>query len=176
MDNFEKLYNKALRFLSFRPRSEKEIRNYLIKKIKNKKLNIKNELENEKSIETTIDSIISKLKEQKFINDKEFVRWWIEQRTIIKPKAARLIKFELKQKGISDELIENSELRIKNDLEKAFDLAQKRMSRYKNEEPKRIYEKLGRFLAAKGFDYDLIKEVIDQVLSKEYNKQKTKKG
>ena len=160
-DDFSVNLNRALRFLSFRPRSEKEIRDYF--KIKNQKSKIKID-------EKIIESIIKKLKENKFINDEEFVKWWIEQRTRIKPRASRLIKFELKQKGISDELIQNSELRIKNDFEKAMVLAEKRMPRYKNEEPKKVYEKMSRFLASKSFDYDIIKQVIDQVLSKGYNK------
>ncbi len=159
-DNFGVSLNRALRFLSFRPRSEKEIRDYLKLKIKNLELRIKQEM---------IDLVIDKLKEQKFVDDIEFTKWWIEQRTKVKPRASRLIKFELKQKGISDELIQNSELRIKNDFDKAMVLAEKRMPRYKNETPKKIYEKLGRFLASKGFDYDTIKEVIDRTLSKGYN-------
>lgn len=168
-DSFSVNLNRALRFLSFRPRSEKEIRDYF--KIKNQKSSIRQAQDKKIKIdEKIIESIIKKLKENKFINDEEFVKWWIEQRTRIKPRASRLIKFELKQKGISDELIQNSELRIKNDFEKAMVLAEKRMPRYKNEEPKKVYEKMSRFLASKGFDYDIIKQVIDQVLSKGYNK------
>lgn len=156
MDDFDKFYNKALRFLSFRPRSEKEIRDYLIKN---------------KASEASIDKIIKNLKEHKFINDEEFVRWWIEQRTLLKPKATRAIKFELKQKGIDKDLIDRSfEDDLTSDLEKAKKLAEKKMPRYsKITDRKKIYEKLGRFLASKGFNYDTIKEVIDQVLPKEYN-------
>lgn len=156
-DSFSVNLNRALRFLSFRPRSEKEVRSYLKLKIKNLELRIKQE---------TIDLVIDKLKQQKFIDDIEFTKWWVDQRTRIKPKGSRLIKFELKQKGISDELIENSNLGIKNDFEKALELAQKRMPRYRNETPKKIYEKMGRFLSSKGFDWDIIKKVIDQVLEK----------
>lgn len=156
-DNFSVNLNRALRFLSFRPRSEKEVRDYF--KVKSQKSKIKID-------EKIIESIINKLKEQKFVDDIEFTKWWVDQRTRIRPKGSRLIKFELKQKGISDELIENSNLGIKNDFEKALELAQKRMPRYKNETPKKIYEKIGRFLASKGFDYDIIKKVIDQVLEK----------
>src|SRR3989344_6604171 len=86
-----KFYNKALKFLSYRPRSEKEIRDKLKKK---------------KASEETINKIILRLKENNFINDEEFVRWWIEQRTNFKPRSLRLIKMELKQKGVSNDLIE----------------------------------------------------------------------
>jgi len=152
--------NRALRFLSIRPRSEKEIKDYF--KVKSQKSKVKID-------EKTIESIINKLKEQKFINDVEFAKWWIDQRTRIKPRSSKLIKYELKQKGISDEIINNSELKIQNDLEIAKALAEKRMVRFKNQDPKKIYEKTGRFLASKGFDYNIIKKSIDEVFSKEYN-------
>lgn len=159
-DDFFLNLNRALRFLSFRPRSEKEIRDYF--KIKSQKTKTKINQE-------TIELIILKLKKQKFIDDTEFVRWWIDQRERLKPRSLKFIKFELKKKGISNELIENSELGTVSDFEKAFNLAKKRIGRYKNEESQKVYEKMGRFLASKGFDYDVIKKVIEKVLPKGYN-------
>jgi regulatory protein len=155
MDDFEKFYKAAIRFLSFRPRSEKELKDYLAKK--------------------ECDPLISKriidsLTRDKFLNDEEFVRWWVEQRTILKPKATRIIKYELKQKGISKELIDSffeNEEDSTSDFDKALELAEKKMVRLEKIEDKRkVYEKLGRFLASKGFDWDTIKEVIDRSLSK----------
>ena len=173
MDNFTKLLNKSFRFLSYRPRSEKEIRDYLLKKIKNKKSNLKNELKNEKFIEETIESIVSKLKEQRFLDDREFAKWWIEQRSKVKPKAIKFIIFELKQKGIPkeliDEILNDKEFEVISDFDKALELAKKRIKRYEKEEPKKAYEKLVRFLASKGFEWEIIKKVIDQVLPKGYN-------
>lgn len=155
MDDFEKFYKASIRFLSFRPRSEKELRDYLTKK---------------KCDDLTSKRIIQSLTRDKFLNDEEFTKWWVEQRTILKPKASRVIKFELKQKGISKELIENaygSSLMANSDLDVAKALAEKKMPRYaKIENKRKVYEKLGRFLASKGFDWDTIKEVIDQVLGK----------
>jgi regulatory protein len=165
MDNFNIFYKKALNFLSFRPRSEKEIRNYLSGK--ERPSFIRKIIPSEE----TIEKIISKLKEYKFLNDEEFAKWWIEQRTLIKPKAGRVIRMELKQKGIDkelvDELLKNEK---ESDFEKAKKLAEKRMPRYsKIKEKRKVFEKLGRFLVSKGFNYDIIKEVIDQIFDKEYN-------
>ena len=59
-------------------------------------------------------------------------------------------------------------------MEKAKALIKKRIKRYQGvADKKKIYEKLGRFLASKGFDYEIIKEVLDQVFTKEYNKWRT---
>lgn len=174
MHNFEKLLANSYRFLSYRPRSEKEVRDYLIKKVKTQRTKDKIDLQNDKLIGEVIDSVISKLKQHKFLDDFEFVRWWIDQRSKVKPKALKFIIFELKQKGISKELIEevleDEDFQTTSDFDKALDLANKRIKRYINEEPKKRYEKMFRFLASKGFDWDTIKKVVDQVLPKGYNR------
>jgi len=154
MDDFEKFYKAAIRFLSFRPRSEKEVSDYLTKK----------------QCEPLISKrILESLKRDKFINDQEFLRWWVEQRTILKPKASRIIKFELKQKGISEELINDEGLMINDnlDFENALKLAEKKLRTIHDQTDRRkVQEKLGRYLAGKGFDWDTIKEVIDRSLAK----------
>ncbi|MBI2431113.1 MAG: RecX family transcriptional regulator [Candidatus Levybacteria bacterium] len=146
MEVFDKFYNKALRFLSYRPRSEKEVRENLKKK---------------KTESVIIEKIILKLKEQNFINDEEFVKWWIEQRTTVRPKGLRVIKLELKQKGI------DTDLRLKiNDFEQAKKLIEKKATRYKGLTKQELYRKLGGFLSRRGFDYDTIKKSIDEVTNK----------
>ncbi len=156
MGAFEKYYNLSLRFLSYRPRCEKEVRDNLRKK---------------KADPTVIDKIINKLKEQNFINDKEFVAWWIEQRTIVRPKSMRVVMLELKQKGIDQELIElvmqQKDFVVPSDTEQAKKLIEKKIVRYKTLPKQQLYQKLGGFLARKGFDWETIKKSIDEELTKE---------
>lgn len=176
MDEFEKFYNASLRFLSYRPRSEKEIRDKLqkfkIKKTATTETQKKIERQNFSGSENfsasvvarealIIEAVIAKLKEQNFINDEEFVKWWVEQRTTFKPKSLRVIKLELWQKGIPKEIIDKI---ISNDLEQAKKLVKNRVARYKGLPKEEIYQKLGSFLARRGFDYDMIKQSIDEVL------------
>jgi len=150
----DKFYNKALEFLSYRPRSEKEVRDKL--KTKQVELHI-------------VEKIITKLKEKKFLNDEEFARGWIESRNRFKPRSLRLIKIELKQKGIGEDifnkLISDSGFAI-NDLNSAKKLVQKKIERFKSLPKQEIYQKLGRFLASKGFNWDTIKKAIDGILDK----------
>lgn len=158
MDNFENLLNKSFKFLSYRPRSEKEVRDYLLRK---------------KADDITLERIIQSLKENNFINDFDFTKWWIEQRTKFRPKAQRLIKLELLRKGIAKDLIEeilqDKTVETETDLDKAKKIAQKKLLRYKNEEPHKKYEKMVRFLASRGFNWDTIKEVVDQLVPNRYN-------
>lgn len=157
MGDFEKFYNSTLRFLSYRPRSEKELRD---------------KLKSKKASSEIVEKVIAKLKEQKFINDEEFARWWIESRTRFKPRSLRLIKLELRQKGISQDTTEKviNDLRftINDDLEQAKELIKKRIERFRNLSKQEIYQKLGGFLARRGFDWETIKQVIDELIFKEY--------
>ena len=147
---FGKYYNLTLRYLSFRQRSEKEVFDYLRKK---------------QVQEPLVEIIINKLKEQKFINDEEFARMRIENRMRFKPRAGRFIKMELKQKGITEEII-NKQLAINKDGEMAKILINKKIKKYKDLPRQEIYQKLGRVLAQKGFDWETIKKNIDEVLGK----------
>lgn len=81
--NFGKAFNAAINFLSFRPRSEFEIRQYL----KKKKVD-------------DVEGIIEKLRQLGQVNDEEFAKWWIEQRNTFRPKGKRALEMELRRKGI----------------------------------------------------------------------------
>ncbi|MBI1982163.1 MAG: regulatory protein RecX [Candidatus Levybacteria bacterium] len=166
MDEFEKFYNSALRFLSYRPRSEQEIRDKLRKfKIKKTATTETQNKDETQKLSAIIDRVIVKLKEQKFINDEEFTRWWIEQRTNVQPRSIRLIKIELRRKGISEEIIDNLPLTI-DDLKNAKKLIEKKLPRYKGLSKQEIYQKLGSFLARRGFDWETIKHGVDEVVKK----------
>ena len=153
-DLHKKYLNIALRFLSFRSRSGKEVRDNLLKK------NAPYEI---------IEQIISWLLDHKFIDDEEFARRFIEQRIKLRPRGMRVIKMELKQKGISQKIIE--EITVKNEGEEDDELAmarrivEKKIMKYKGLEKKDIYQKLGSHLASKGFNWDTIKQSIDSCIN-----------
>ncbi len=156
MDNttFARYYNLVLRYLSYRPRSEKEVLEYLKKK-QEKAPNLS---------EAVISQIMGKLKEYKFINDSEFAKFWIEQRTKFKKKPIRVIEYELSQKGISRDIVEEIlvEFDVKDlDLENAKNLASKKLDFYRNLDPKKRREKVTGFLIRRGFNYEIIKKIFD---------------
>lgn len=154
MDAFAKYYNAILRYLSYRPRSIKEVRGYLHRK---------------QAGEETTEQIIEKLLEQKFLNDEEFARMLVRQRTEFKPKGVRLLKQELKQKGVSEALID-SVLEERKDtaseLSLAISLLIKRKKQYGGLEQDKLYQRAGGFLGRKGFDFGVIKAAIDEVFGK----------
>ncbi len=146
------LLNKAYFFLKFRPRTEKEIRDYLYKKISRTHWS-RNDAE----------KVIRELIEEKLVDDKKFVDLFIRDRTALKPKGKKLLTKELKQKGISDELIEQYFLENNIDEESlAFKILEKRWQRFKFLDSRKRFEKSARFLMSRGFNYDLIKKIISR--------------
>src|SRR3972149_931095 len=83
--------NIALRFLKFRPRSEFEV----TQKLKQKGI-----------IDSEINKVISVLKENKLLDDKEFAKMWVRDRNLLKPSGSYLLKMELRKLGIADGVIE----------------------------------------------------------------------
>lgn len=162
MAQFEIYYNSALRFLSFRSRSEKEVREYLKgRKSRNKVEEVDQEI---------IEKIITKLTEQKFLNDFEFAKQWVESRMRFRPRSQKLLAFELKQKGISQDIIEqifNFQFSTFSEKEQIQKLIEKKIEKYKGLPRQEIFQKLSGFLARRGFDYNTIKISIDDILKKE---------
>jgi len=156
MNDYEKFLKLAINFLSYRPRTEKEIR---------EKLNQKN------APPEITNQVIAFLKQNNFLNDADFAAQWIQTRQNFRIKSKKAIKMELLKKGINPETIEQAlagELHEEegsgiNDKEQAIKLVQKRIARYKHLPKKELYEKLGGFLARRGFNWETIKTSIDQV-------------
>src|ERR1700722_3511840 len=139
LERFENYLNLSYRYLSFRNRSEKEIREYLAKK---------------NALPEVIERIISSLKEKKFLNDEEFARSFVLNRARLKPKGKALLKIELRQKGIAEDLIKKvlDEVReeIPDELEQAKSLIVKKMQNMVGMPKQEIYQKVGGFLARRG--------------------------
>lgn len=134
--DFGKAINCAINFISFRPRSEWEVRQRLkLKKYEN------------------IDEVVAKLKEIGQIDDEKFSVWWLEQRSTFRPKGQRAINMELARKGVK------VKIKLENETELALKAIKKKLPMEK--------EKIYRYLASRGFDYDTIGEVVEKVSEKE---------
>lgn len=168
LDQIERLFNRSLRFLSFRPRSEKEIRDYLLRKGKLKEIDKSGaeKIQYEKSI----DKAISKLKKLDQINDKEFALWWVDQRKKFKRSGDRLIRLELMQKGMTRDIIEDvfqeANLATQSEYEIAEKAAEKKSNTYKKLEIREYRIKMGQYLARRGFDWEITKKVVDTLSKK----------
>lgn len=147
---FDALYEKCLRYLTIRPRCEKEIRLYLTRKTK-------------EDSESIIEKIIDQLKEEKEINDDAFVTWWVEQRSYFKPKGRSILTSELLQKGVRREVIDAYFEEIPFDETKlATEALLSKTKRFVRLPQKERFEKSMKFLASRGFSWEAAKKAFEE--------------
>lgn len=142
LEEFEKMKTKVLKYILYKKRTEKEIRQKFIK-------------EDEK----TLEDVIEYLKEAKYISDEEYISRAVNEYIALKNLSITEIKYKLYTKGIEKDLIEqyidnhNEEL-----LEYEKNSLKNIISKKSNSEEKELIE----FLLKKGFKRDTIKEVLDE--------------
>lgn len=174
--DFGKFFNHALNFLSFRPRSEYEIRDNLKRKI----VLLERNAHEKKNYEGVVEAVVEKLKSMNQINDLEFAKWFVDQRNTFRPKGKAALHQELLRKKIPREII-SSILDNKDDFstgpsqfELALAASRKKAAIFalKIKDSPSYFEakvKLQRHLASRGFDWDTIKDVVEKLLPKRYN-------
>ena len=145
--NKDKAMSMALRYLGYKMRTEKEIKEYLFRK---------------KFSETDISYTLEKLKEYKYINDSEFTEFWIRDRYNFSNQGRYKIKNDLMKKGISREIIDEK-------VESFFDVEKERKKIEeiyfkKNSKNKKLTDKelisICNFILRKGFPGSLVRSVI----------------
>jgi len=143
---FKKILDKLLNFATLRPRSEKEIKDYLKRK---------------KSPESITEELFKRLNNLELIDDTEFARWWVEQRQSFSPKTKRVLSNELRIKGIDREIIKEILEETEIDEEKiAKELIIKKMYKWEKLDDKIRRQKITQYLAGRGFDWNTIGKVV----------------
>ena len=150
----EYIYGKKIAFdyLSYRIRTVSEIR----KKLKLKKIS-----------EQSIEKVLKHLNELKLTNDEEFAQQLIREKLARNPTGKRVLKQKLFEKGISKEVSDNAIQKAFDEIdEKELALASftKYFTRIKSEEPDKQRKKTFDLLSRRGFNFDVINEIIREHL------------
>ncbi|MFA4036250.1 recombination regulator RecX [Clostridioides difficile] len=145
-------------------------------KAKNKALNILSHDQSEKKLkeklssefdENIIERVIDFLKSYNLVNDSVLAQKIVNTNVNLNKCGKNRIKQNLYNKGINRSTINEavSELDKDTEFENAMYLAKKRYERVKKEDKKKIYQKISQHLSYKGFDYDIIKRVLNKLLN-----------
>jgi regulatory protein len=151
---FGKVYARALEYCLMRPHSAKEVRDYLYRKTRDT-LTKTGDIRKGVSSEVTT-RVFERLVEKNYVNDENFTRYWVENRSLTKGASKRKLIAELRAKGIeqsiTEQLLGESDRTDEDELQKV--IAKKR-SRYSDN------QKLMSYLARQGFSYDDIKSALE---------------
>ncbi len=143
-------FDKALAHLSATRKTEKQIRDFLTKK---------------GYLPAVCDFVVDKLKGYAFVDDSEYAKAYLE--SAAKRKGSRLIRLELRQKGIDEEKVEEALEGL--DGEEELSAAQGILEKYLRGKPleRETLQKAYRYLLGKGFDYEVAKEALAAITQEE---------
>lgn len=168
---FGKLYQRALEKALTRPHSEREIRDYLMRKLKRSSsetfapvvaqassedpLQLSQEIPGGLRVEYSefSEEILAQLVSKGYVDDRRFAEFWVENRFVKKGVSRRRLKMELMKKGVAREIIDEV-LDGRNDEEELRKMIAKKRAKYS--EP----EKLMAYLVRQGFSYDLVRKMV----------------
>ena len=145
-DTQEVAYQRALRLLSFRPRSSAEMRQRL------KRIGFTEEV---------IDSALGRLLRSGLVDDARFAKEWAENRNEFRPRSRRALEYEMRQRGLDREEIDRA-LEGLDESSLALQAARKHARKLQGLTAAEFYRKLYGFLARRGFGYETAKPAVEQ--------------
>lgn len=146
-DAIEAAFQKALALISRRPRAERELRM---------------RFEREHLPAVVQDAVVDRLRQTGLIGDKDFAEAWVENRSTFRPRAARMLRFELRQKGVPGSAIE---VALEGyDEEAAAEGAARKVSRRLMQLSEVDFRRrMSQYLARRGFDHATISPVVERM-------------
>jgi len=149
-EDLQGLLNKAFFYLKFRPRTVSETKRYLYKKIRTTHWSPE-----------AVDKVINHLRKIELLDDKKFVRLFVDQRNASKPKGEYALRQELRRYGIEKDLIDEFFTNNPVDEEKlAEKVLNSRWLRFKDLPPKIRFKKASQFLMRRGFVFRVVQQII----------------
>jgi regulatory protein len=137
----------AAHYLSYRPRSESEVRQRLRRRGFD---------------DETVEAVISRLKEKQLIDDVAFSEYWRNNRMTFSPRSARLIKLELRRKGVAAETI-NEALKNVNDENSVYEAGLKKARRVSESDYDDFRRRLYDYLRRRGYSYESVSYAIERL-------------
>jgi len=146
-DVVEDAYDRALNYLTYRPRSAWEIRRYLEKRGLG---------------EDAQAVVLERLTRAGLVNDREFAQFWVENRAAHRPRGRRALRAELRQKGIATEVVEAAVSDVDEDAA-ALAVGEGRARRLLSLDRQGFRQRLYGYLQRRGFSYEVCRRVTDRL-------------
>lgn len=156
-DEREVAFQQAVRYLSYRPRSEAEVRQ---------------QLESQNLSEQAIQDAVERLARNGLLDDNRFARNWVENRSEFRPRSRRALAFELRRLGVSPQVIESS-LEGIDENELAYQAGLKQVRKYQRLDWQNFRQKMIAFLARRGFSYEVSNPVAARLWTEQHQNDAT---
>ncbi|OGO07057.1 MAG: RecX family transcriptional regulator, partial [Chloroflexi bacterium RBG_13_56_8b] len=143
----QRCLNAALRYLAYRPRSESELRERLAQRGFDGDI---------------VATAIARLKAQGLVDDLAFAQFWKENRQSFSPRSQWLTRHELKQKGVTDDVIERVVADV-DDEDSAYRAAIAKARKLPVNDYQGFRRRLGEYLKRRGFGYGVINNTVKKI-------------
>jgi regulatory protein len=111
--------------------------------------------------DATIDAVLEQLRRHQLTDDTAFADYWVEQRQTFRPRGARLLKSELARLGVDRARAEAATGALESSAhEDAYRAAVRRAQQLRGLDERTFGERMGQWLARRGFDWDTITTVV----------------
>ena len=141
---FQRCLDIAYHYLTYRPRSEAEIKQHL----------------HQHGFDGNVmEKTIAKLKEQNLVDDLAFAQFWKDNRLSFRPKSKRLIQRELRNKKVAAEIVKLV-TRDLDDEDNAYKLGCGRMHVLAHLDYPDFHRRLSSYLSYRGFSYEVIRRTM----------------
>ena len=144
-DALEKAYQSALHLLSYRQRSEQEIRRKLLDKGFD---------------QAECEQVLERLKNAGLSGDSNFAQVWVENRQLFRPRSRRMLTAELRQKGVANDDIEQALTGLPDEEQLAYAAAMRSIRKWQGLDRDTFRKRLSGFLARKGFNYEAVSATV----------------
>ena len=139
--------NVAYRYLSYRPRSEAEIRHMLQRR---------------RFTDDVVERTLARLREQELADDAAFAGFWKDNRLTFRPKSKRLIQKELRDKKVASDIVEQVTTDIDDDAI-AYKLGSGRMAAIGHLGYRDFYRRLSGYLGYRGFSHEVVRRTAGRL-------------
>jgi len=156
-DEREVAHQQAVRYLSYRPRAEAEVRQHL---------------ESQDLSPEAIQDAVKRLQRNGLLDDSRFANTWVENRSEFRPRSRRALAYELRRMGVSPQIIEDS-LESIDESELAYQAGLKQVRKYQRLEWQDFRQKMIAFLARRGFNYEVSNPVAARLWAEQHHNDST---
>jgi len=147
--DYEAIMQYALKLIARKRYTEKELE----RKFQQKKMGLKRDQK----------KVIARLKQLRYIDDKEFAKDFIQTRLLVNPKGPNMLKLELKLKGVDKQVIDNAIENANLDEYKiAKDVIRRKQKALNRVEGQKRKEKIMRTLSSRGFKLETIYKILEK--------------
>ena len=114
-----------------------------------------------------VEVVVGELKRTGDLDDEKFTHFWVESRMHLNPVGDVILRYELKQKGVSSAIIEvalEEKAKDYDEYKVASNIARERFEQLRKLDKRKALKRLYDFLTRRGFSYDIVSKIIGEIV------------